>query len=333
MKILHISPTYEKATCGIGAYSRHLYTALRGQPEVESQMVLDGLMSVHQSLHELKPDICHLQLEYSFCSPERLTLLDEQCSSAGTKLFITFHTLTQIKHNVAAPSAVKLAHTPFAKHYGQFEVIPSGIPITIPDMEIEKFLSKEEIDFIVGRGCLSSFPQPTLFFGQAHPHKQLWEVLEHFRDHPSNSLVCVVSKPVMGGSSYYDRCYKFAQTLKNVCWISNYLNDEQVLAVSSYCAFAIFPYAEYGSIGVSAAVKLILNNPDIWIRTSNTSHFSDIDPQSGILQKMDTIEAMFAHLNPDQVRDQRFARNAWLDKNRFSAVAKRHIELYSLAHA
>lgn len=320
MKILHICPTFESKTCGIGAYTRNLCAGIKKVSSVD-QAILNGFSTIYQALLEQKPSVVHLQLEYSFCSPQRLMLFDSYCHELKIPLFVTFHTLGIAPHNTALKYATKLAHTPLSKDYGVFTLIPSGIPEITPatlDELSDKFLEKER--HFVNESYFKSY----LFFGQAHRHKQLLETLLEFKENKVKRLVCVVSKPVQGDLSCYDECYNLAKTLSNVCWIENYLDDHEVLTISTLCSTALFPYTEYGSIGISAAVKLLLNNNNIKIYTSFASHFSDISEELMVVTKFHTVQDMLAV----DIPHDREMRQEWVRQNNFSEVGKIHLSLY-----
>lgn len=321
MKILHVCPTFATARCGIGAYTRYLCAAIRQiSPETE-QLVSDGFQSLRNTILLHKPEVCHIQLEYGFCSPQRLRLIDDFCEEEMVQLVVTFHTLAAQPHNQSVPHAIKLAHTPLAEEYGKFTIIPSGIPniAACSPVELNAKLSESEQDFLDR--------EPTLFFGQAHPHKQLLEVLKIYQTQKYKNLVCIVSKPVQGNTSYYDQCLSLAQSLPNVCWISDYLEDAEVLALSKRCPIAVFPYEEYGSIGVSAAIKLLLNNAKIRLRTTYASHFSDIPNYQGIATKFWNLRDMLLDI-PNLDEDNEYLREKWVASRRFPEVAKQHLKIY-----
>jgi hypothetical protein len=325
MKILHICPSFDSKTCGIGAYTRNLCQGIKEISPESEQIVLNGFSSFYQDFLERKPEVVHIQLEYSFCSPQRLSLIDSYCTLQKVPLFITFHTLGNASHNNVAPCAVKLAHTSLSKDYGVFTLIPSGIPKLEAVFNwkqeggiVTKFLA-EEVKFIWKNNGKSY-----LFFGQAHRHKQLLETLLAFQQRSEKSLVCVVSKPTQGDLSYFSQCYDLAKTLTNVCWIEGYLNDVEVLTLSYLCKAALFPYVEYGSIGISAAVKLLLNNNDIRICTSYASHFSDIPEELGVVSKYHNIEDML----DVTIEHDKAMRERWVSENNFNEVAKIHLSLY-----
>jgi hypothetical protein len=318
MKILHICPTFESKTCGIGAYTRNLCAAIKEEfPDVQ-QSVLLNFSSVHHSLLDEKADVVHIQLEYGFCSHQRLMLIDEYCKRLTIPLFVTFHTIGNAPHNNAFSWGTKLSHTPLSKDYGCFTLIPSGVPRIEACTSAELFLKlseKEKEEFKT-----ASY----LFFGQAHPHKQLLETLLLFKEKTEKRLVCVCSKPIQGGAEYWEECKKLADTLPNVCWMDTYLDDREVLAVSTFCHAALFPYTEYGSIGVSAAVKLLLNNLDLNIFTTFASHFSDISDYQFVVNKFRKLEDMLS----SRESHNKEARKVFVIGNTFKESARIHLRLY-----
>lgn len=326
MKLLHICPTYTSQTCGIASYSRTLYKALTDLPEIEGQAVLDGFISAHSSLLDMEPDVCHVQLEYGFCSSERLEILSEQCAETNTKLVITFHTLAPARHNIVP--AIRISHTPLSRLYGDFHVLPMAVPEVnyAKDSELEQVLG-DQYKWLNNVGRWETF----LFFGQAHPHKCLMESLEFFTELQARSdairrLVCIVSKPTAGSTEYYDQCKAYA-TRKgmedHILWIEPFLTDEQILSVSVYCQTAIFPYKEYGSVGISAAVKLLMNNDSLSIWTSDTSHFSDLDESAGISKG--SLEDM---LKSKWILKQAKVKAYWVRTHRPADIAQLHLRLY-----
>ena len=321
MKILHLCPTFQNDTCGIGAYTRNLCAAIKKEFPDVLQSVLLNFSSVHQSMLEEHPDVMHIQLEYGFCSPQRLMLVDEYCRLHKIPLFVTFHTLGTAPHNQALSWGTKLAHTPLSRNYGCFTLIPSGIPKQEACSVVDLFqkLNQREGEFL----NYSKWENTYLFFGQAHPHKQLLELLLLFKEHTDKRLVCICSKPTQGSDEYWKECHTLAATLENVCWIENYLDDREVLAVSTFCSTALFPYTEYGSIGISAAVKLLLNNLDLKIFTSYASHFSDL-PDVGVVNKVERLEDM---LEQGLWHDKE-ARKKFVEENSFEESARIHLRLY-----
>ena len=157
-------------------------------------------------------------------------------------------------------------------------------------------------------------------------HKQLFQLLKAV-EHTQDELCCIVSKPVQGDTEYFDMCFNFAATLPNVLWISQYLNDGEVLAVSHKCKAALFPYIEYGAIGVSAAVKLLLNNLNIGIFTSFASHFSDFPDETKAITKLASIDRMLNE--PTQI--DLAARKKWVRDHNFLQAGTEHLKLYELA--
>lgn len=315
MNILHICPTYKDQRCGIGKYTNYLVEGLKKlTPKVEQNILPEGFQSINQVLITYKPDVCHVQLEYGFTSAQRLALLDEYCQKYGTRLVITFHSLAQISHNVAAPHALQLAHTDLCQNYGKFVVIKQGVPIVKANKPVGKINEQQ------GKVLDTT---PYLFFGQAHPHKQLFELLQLVKE-TRDSLCCVVSKPVQGDTSYYDKCFEFSKEIPHVCWFDEYLEDKEVLGISHYCKAALFPYVEYGAIGISAAVKLLLNNPNLPIFTTYASHFSDFPDKTLTITKLHRLEDM---LNVPPFTDT-VARGIWVHHHNFDQVAKEHKKLY-----
>ena len=315
MKILHICPTFSTTTCGIGAYARNLLGAIKqADPTAEQHVLEGGFLTASETLYSLRPDVCHVQLEYGFCSAQRLQLLSEACATLQIKLLVTFHTLACQPHNLV--QAIRLAHTPLCSRYGEFTVIPSGIPTVDIPPGLEEELRRK-----VPMGAIMS-NQPYLFFGQAHPHKQLLETLRLVRQ-KGVPLLCIVSRPVQGDTAYYDRCRAEAATNPGVIWPDVFLNDGEVVTAARHCRAALFPYVEYGSIGVSAAVKLLLNCPDLPLLTTYASHFSDL-PEDGVVSRYHHLEDMLEILVPHSP----VVRQAFLDETSFSAVAQRHLALY-----
>lgn len=312
--ILHISPTYSVPHCGIAKYSKYLYSAI-GKLNQLPQIVLEGgLNSIRHSLLTHRPTVCHLQLEYGFCPPERLFLLEEYCREIQTKLVVTYHSLAPMPHNLVP--ALRLTHTVRGRseQYGSFERIFSPIPnIPIGDFPKNYLPLKQRI-------CDS---QSYLFFGQAHPHKGLLETLVAFKARPQLALVCVVSKPAAGSTDYFDLCKAKAEGMSNVFWLDQYLEDSEVLGVATQCKAAIFPYKEYGAIGTSAAIRLILNT-DIPIYHSDTTHFEDLKWAS-LYYGMPLEEFLQGNPVSDQVQLQK-VRAEWS----FDNSAKQHLDLYRI---
>ena len=317
--IAHICPTFNKPQCGIGRYSRYLYGAIKQETEEQQVVLEDGLNSIHHLLLVFRPRICHLQLEYGFCSPERIMLVDEYCRKYNARFFITYHTLAHVPHNSVGQLVTRLAHTRLASKYGEFQMIKSGIPKVIPctDQALAATIGKDTFDSI-------KQGESFLFFGQAHPHKQLFETLLAVQARPEKLLACIVSKPVSGDASYYAKCREKAKSLRNVIWFDQFLEDDQVLGIAQLCNAALFPYQEYGSIGVSAAVKLLLNCTKLPIFCSNASHFSDL-PRLGVVRYYSSIADMLdePHMHSEEDRLV-FVRN-----NSFTAAAKQHLSLYA----
>ena len=315
MKLLHLCLTFSQPTCGIGAYTRNLADAIKEVfPDTQQSILEGGFLTAIETLYQLRPQACHVQLEYGFCSAERLQLIGEVCGEIGCRFVITYHTLAAQPHNQV--QAIRLAHTPLAANYGSFQIIPSGIPrVDIP------FGLEEELRRKVPMGPIMA-NQPYLFFGQAHPHKQLLEILQLVKT-AGVSLVCIVSKPVQGDTAYYDHCRVEALRNPSVIWLDVFLNDGEALMVARYCRAALFPYTEYGSVGVSAAVKLLLNCPELPIYTTYASHFSDL-PDEGVLNKYHYVEDMLAIDLTHSVA----VRQQWVEDNSFQNVARKHLELY-----
>lgn len=305
MKILHICPTFSQPTCGIATYTRYLVDEFKNLKL--QQAVFEGsLLQFRDALLTVQPDVVHFQLEYGFCSPTRLDLISSFCEREGAKFFVTFHTLAHVQHNRV--SAHKLSHTDLCKNYGQFTRIKSGIPPVKP---------KEALP----DGVNGTFDY--LIFGQAHPHKGILDMLTILKGAPARVL-CIVSKPVQGNTAYYDRCQALASSMPNVVWVDRYLDDSEVLAASQACRVALFPYSEYGSIGVSAATKLLMQNEDLTLVGTWCSHFSDI-PES-VMPRSDSLVGL---LDPQLAQSANHgARTKYLRTHSFAACAKEHLELY-----
>lgn len=315
MKILHLCPTFLNPTCGIGKYSRTLYEAI--PKTVEQQVQADGLLTTRHSILRLKPQVVHLQLEYGFCSTQRLELISNWCTEAGALFAITYHTVGYSLHN-KVPAALKFVHTPTrtAAEYGLMDAIqaPMAVPVVQPDFTA---LGDPLLNF------LSANPRPVMFFGQAHPHKGLRQTLVYCmeRDIP---LVVVASRPVQGDPSYYDECRKLATSGSGrVWWVDEYLSDSAVVAVGMQCSAAVFPYQEYGAIGCSAAVGLLLNCPTLRILTTWSSHFCHLPGY--VVEKYEStqelLEACYIPTGP-VVRNP---REAWVELHRPDKVAVGYI--------
>lgn len=316
MKILHICPTFSKPTCGIGKYTHYLADALKVLGC--EQIVAEGFLIIRNTLLQHRPDVVHIQLEYGFCTAHRLNLIEEFCKEVRARLVITYHTLAPMPHNIAARTALKLAHTPLALEYGRFTIIPSGIPLveTTPGTR-ERLVSK------VRRFVAKDGVRRLLFFGQAHPHKQLLETIQEIQKRQDVQLFCIVSRPVQGDPTYYDKCRAQAGADERILWIEQYLEDDEVvLLAKTSCDAAIFPYREYGSVGISAAVRLLLNILDLPIYISDVSHFSDIP--TAVLPRSRSIPEMLSckALPPD-------LRQFWVEAHRFERVAETHLKLYA----
>jgi len=312
--ILHIVPTYDVPQCGIAGYARHLIAGLKAVCEEEQVMLAGGFASMRQALLTHQPRVCHVQFEYGFCSPERLHLLSEYCNALGVRLVITYHTLAQSPHNLV--EAVKLTHTPLriSRHYGSFDNIFSPIPKVAPASTWPTDLPE-----------LTDSKVRYLFFGQAHPHKGLLETLITFRG-KEQQLICLVSKPVSGSTWYHDRCLALAKTMSNVIWCPSFLDDSQVVLVANHCSVALFPYTEYGGIGTSAAIRLLLNS-NVPIYCSNSSHFADLNraykPEISFLTSFTNITQV-----PILKEINVAARAAFVEEHSFENSARTHLSLH-----
>ena len=315
LKILHICPTFGNPTCGIARYSERLYSGIKARYEhVSQQVYVGGLEQSHCTILQRMPDLVHLQLEYGFCSPERLTILGEYCFKHKLPFFITYHSLAPVGHNIAAdfPTTHRLTHAPEEIHRRYldkaFQVISP-----VPKIPMQR--------------C--AYQNPTwkdayFFFGQAHPHKNLFPLIHWFESHSNKKLVIVASKGVTETNVYWQKCKNLADKLDNVLWIDDYLEESEVLWIANQCAAVILPYQEYGTVGISAAVKLFLNL-DIPILTTSASHFSDV-PDS-VVTKRDSLEELLhlyvsGNINPD--------RAIYRDAHSEDRFVDQHIGLYTV---
>jgi glycosyltransferase involved in cell wall biosynthesis len=261
MNILHCCPTWESETCGISKYTHYLVEALKKENPEVNHFVYPGPLNVGTSaILQAQPDVVHIQLEYGFCPPQRLQIIEELCYKNDIRFLITYHTLANIAHNIIR-DAIRFSHVPdhISMYYGSFINIPSPVP-PVP----VKSLAATDI-----------LEDKLLLFGQAHPHKQVAEVMKACIK-TKRPLLMLCSKPVAGSLDYYNYCQEILKQDhdKVIDWRTQYYSDEEVVHLASKCQAAIFPYREYGSIGVSAAIKLILNC-DIPIYRSDTDHFCD----------------------------------------------------------
>jgi hypothetical protein len=245
-------------------------------------------------------------------------LLSSYCDDIGAKLVITYHSLAHSLHNEV--KALRLAHTPLANRYGDFVTIPSPVPKISPSaMAYEVFTSLMTDLGLDASEFIEGAHRNYMIFGQAHPHKNVIKWVRRFDGRPAR-LFCFCSKPVQGASTYYETCKQAAQDSTNVVWIEKYLSDEELVGVSTFMgAGAIFDYVNTPWIGVSAAVKLLLNQNFLNIYCSNTAHFSDI-PQGVV-----------APIVADRFTEgwSREARKQYLCDNTFENSAKKHLELYA----
>lgn len=312
MKILHICPTYANPTCGIGKYTKYFVEALTQIPGIENFIYTGDGFQIAESIYKISPDIVHVQLEYGFFSYERLQIISELCRKLDIKYVITYHTLGIAKHNLVDAIRICHLHEVVSKNYGDFKYLPSGIPKIIPDKDYElNFVPNGKWDF--------------LLFGQIHSHKGIKEVI--YRLPEDKTLLIIGSKPVQGDTSFYDECFEEAMKHSNITWISNYLSDEQVLKASTYCHNALFPYTEYGAIGVSAAVRLILNNTDINVMVSNSDH---LRLSTNVVYRLSLEEMLSEKLYKlDKNSHTQKLKQEFLEENSFQEVAKKYLKLVS----
>lgn len=279
MNILHLCPTFGNLTCGIAKYSERLYAGIKEHhPDAAQQVYSGSLTGVHSLLLQKRPDVVHFQFEYGFCSWERLELIADHCLNLDIQLFITFHSLATVRHNTVGSrqNVHRLTHAPgrISEKYIQHpQQIISPVPIIKPTNHL---------------GIYVPYPDSYLFFGQAHPHKNLMPMLSWFARNPKKHLVVIASKG-NAVNNYWQECRDRAMYLPNVLWIDEYLEESDVLGVADQCAAVILPYLEFGTVGVSAAAKLFLSL-NLPILLTNSTHFCDIPSDARIVTKRDTLE-------------------------------------------
>ena len=319
MKILHLCPTFGNPTCGIARYSERLYSGIKAKYEDVAQQVYVGpLDQVHSTILQRFPDLVHLQLEYGFCSPERLDLIGEYCYKYKLPFLITYHSLAPVPHNIAAdyPTTHRLTHAPDPvwRNYLQKAIevnspIPKLTPTYTRNIEISRWWS------------------PYLFFGQAHYHKNLLPLIRWFGNNTNRELVVVASKGIGTNNTYWQTCRDLAEQLSNVLWIDEYLEESDVLGLAERCQAVILPYQEYGTVGVSAAIKLFLNL-DVPILATKSSHFCDIWDRGAVEFSSTMEELLKMDLSTCDISKRGEYRETFSEEN----FVKMHYEIYKLCH-
>lgn len=253
--------------CGIAEYGDALYDEIVKVVPSAGRMGGDDAQWMDH-IDNNKVNILHIQHEYQFHSPSRLAYILKQARRRNIPTIITQHTLSDraSDHNdvIRSLADVVLVHSDYNKIYAENVLKYNNVQV-VP-MPVKPLFDRSQI---------ATFDPKTLppkdrfkigFFGFAYFHKGIDTIIHKICSNSNfnNDLMLFFStKPKQDIYGYYDQCRAMLNQYKKIdkrdyWWFDQYATEDEIVKYLSICDMIVMPYKEYGSVGSSAAISLVL---------------------------------------------------------------------------
>lgn len=315
--------------CGIADYSMSLFKGIQSDENkkkfseamlvrgesVEYTSVLD-----HNNLH-----ITNLQLEYQFISPIRLKLYLEYHKNTKMIPTVTLHTVNVaaweyhqilIDHDVDIIVSSHLMRKVATERCGfktnKVHVIPMGISsegVITPE-------PRADGPFRIG------------FSGFCYPHKGIDKLIQYMNLHGDDKQCLIFSsKPENDSQGNFEKVHDYhTKHNNNTQWVTEFLDEKDIITGLSTCDLIFLPYSEYGGVGVSAAIRTCIKAGVPIVAFDNT-FFRDCVYDEGLVtflskDKLNKFSAWSEELNDaiNQIKtDPTIKSNYIINRDKFVA--------------
>ncbi len=365
MKVLFISGSFPPVACGVGDYLNSLVAALSSNPEIEVSVVTSALEQTpkHQSnshvypviqnwglggiwklgglIHQIKPDIVHVQYPTHgyFISHARLRML--AISLIPALAFLMRKKVVQTWHEyenhgllltlyflirALAPSRIIVVRPDFKKHLSKgvrrllqhkvFHQVNNASSIQKVEFTPD-YLNRRRTEYLNGKQRI------ILFFGFIYPHKGV-DLLFEIADPNTDQII-------IAGGYDKDSAYisQLEEQIKSQPWVNQarmlgYIPTEEISLLLTIADAVVLPFqGDGGGIWNSSIHAALLHQ--VFVLTTSTTH-TGYDPSLNIFYAApnDVIALKKALSDYAGIRNRSQA-----PASEWAQIANAHIEIYN----
>lgn len=371
MKIAYVS-TYPPFPCGIGEYTDFLIEKVSKHAEVDEIHVFtvfgneyrqlgkitlipsferrsENLSFLLRSIKEVRPDVTHIQHEYSNFRADNsfLELLDElrNFTNVVVTLHNVIHSSSKIyKHQleIIELSKAVFVHSPLCEYELWIQgadmkkvfLMPHGTHINqerAKREEISKIFHDINIngEFILLIPGFLRWDKGIPFLEEALP-----EIFINFQD----IIIIIAGSPQAEGEEYLllkRVISKIEKEYQNVVFTKCYLPRKKLLALLSCCDAVLLPYREWrGHLGISGILHLAIGSlkPILASRIPRLMEYTTMFPELSFVEG--DIEGFVKVLHTLRKNYDKFFElvkqnfSEFLKRTSWDVISKRHLEIY-----
>ncbi|MBD8137273.1 glycosyltransferase [Bacillus sp. CFBP 13597] len=339
INVAMVIPNWGKE-CGVAEYTNQLVNGINDQ--IINVKIITNLGRLQPiNLKYAGIDMVHFQYEYSMYNIHQLKNAMKILMSLKIPIITTVHSWShEMKHH---NSLISFFSTCIIVHSNQFKkiCIKDGvsknklvvIPMGCPDISINKplnFPSKNP----------PGYPRIG-FFGFPFPNKGISQLIEaikelnkgffpeiegHFFSHLPNSI-----EKTHSAIPYQNELENKFKQFNYLYWYKEYLPQQSL--VESFQAMDVFvlPYIQYGSVGISSAVKFLFN-AEKPIITTESLQFSDLTNEVYKISNSEPsfiADAIYDVLTNENLRNQLLMNaNSFKRINSWKSISNQYCALY-----